>query len=59
MKLTGLMKENLAAICGGCDQDELDKRSVNALIRRNLVFVNDRGKYQETVKGDEIARTQC
>jgi hypothetical protein len=56
LSLTRHMEENLNAICGGCDQDELDKRSVNALIRRGLVFVNKKGFYQGTVKGEDYCQ---
>ena len=55
-KLTKGMKENLDAICFGCDQSELDKRSVNALIRRGLVYLTDQGRYRETEKGDYVSR---
>ena len=55
-KLTKGMKENLDAICFLCDQSELDKRSVNELIRRGLVYLTDQGRYRETEKGDYVSR---
>ena len=60
MKLTKNMVRTLNWLNQGCDQDELDKRSVNALITRGLVYqdVHYGHKYKTTVKG-EYAYATC
>lgn len=53
------MKQMLNWLNQGCDQDELDKRSVNALITRGLVYqdVHRGWIYKPTVKGENAYMT--
>jgi len=59
MTLTKRMQKMLNWLNQGCDQDELDKRSVNALISRGLIYkdIHHGHVYKTTVAGEQAYMT--